>query len=122
MYKHSFEKLEVWKYSIDLVEVVYKMTERFPLNEKFGLTNQMRRCAVSISSNLAEGTSRITQKDKSHFSTIAFSSAMELLNQIIISRRLNFIDDDAYEKLRAQLLMISNKINALRNSQLKKLN
>ncbi len=122
MYKHSFEKLEVWKDSIDLVEVVYKMTERFPLNEKFGLTNQMRRCAVSISSNLAEGTSRITQKDKSHFSTIAFSSAMELLNQIIISRRLNFIDDDAYEKLRAQLLMISNKINALRNSQLKKLN
>ena len=120
MYKHSFEKLEVWKDSINLVEVVYKITESFPLEERFGLTNQMRRCSVSISSNLAEGTSRITQKDKSRFSTIAFSSAMELLNQIIISKRLNFIDDDVYEKLRVQFLMISNKINALRNAQLKK--
>ena len=120
MYKHSFEKLEVWKDSINLVEVVYKITESYPLEERFGLTNQMRRCSVSISSNLAEGTSRITQKDKSRFSTIAFSSAMELLNQIIISKRLNFIDDDVYEKLRVQLLMISKKINALRNAQLKK--
>jgi four helix bundle protein len=120
MYKHSFEKLEVWQDSIDLVEVVYKITESFPVDERFGLTNQMRRCSVSISSNLAEGTSRITQKDKSHFSTITFSSAMELLNQIIISKRLNFIDGDIYKKLRAHLLMISNKINALKNAQLKK--
>ncbi|MEH6765403.1 MAG: four helix bundle protein [Aequorivita antarctica] len=120
MYKHSFEKLEVWQDAIDLVEFVYKITKSFPVDERFGLTNQMRRCAVSISSNLAEGTSRITQKDKSHFSTIAFSSTMELLNQIIISKRLNFIDDDVYVKLRAHLLMISNKINALRNAQLKK--
>ncbi|SRR5690606_19650887 len=120
MYKHSFEKLEVWKDAIDLVEMVYKITESFPANERFGLTNQMRRCSVSVSSNLAEGTSRITQNDKSRFSTIAFSSTMELLNQVIISKRLNFIDDDTYEKLRAQLLMISNKINALRKAQLKK--
>jgi len=120
MYKHSFEKLEVWQDSIDLVEVVYKISESFPVEERFGLTNQMRRCSVSIASNLAEGTSRITQKDKSHFSTMAFSSTMELLNQVIISKRLNFIDDEAYEKLRAHLLMISNKINALRNAQLKK--
>lgn len=62
MYKHSFEKLEVWQDSIDLVEVVYKITESFPVAERFGLTNQMRRSSVSISSNLAEGTSRITQK------------------------------------------------------------
>lgn len=120
MYKHSFEKLEVWQDSIDLVEVIYKITKDFPVDERFGLTNQMRRCSVSIASNLAEGTSRITQKDKSHFSTIAFSSTMELLNQVIISKRLNFIDNDGYEKLHIQLLMISNKINALRNSQLKK--
>lgn len=118
MYRHSFEKLEVWQDSIDLVEGIYKITESFLVDECFGLTNQMRRCSVSISSNLAEGTSRITQKDKAHFSTIAFSSTMELLNQIIISKRLNFIDNDTYEKLRAHLLMISNKINALRNAQL----
>lgn len=120
MYKHSFEKLEVWQDAINLVEAVYKITESFPIDERYGLTNQMRRCSVSIASNLAEGTSRTTPKDKSRFSTIAFSSTMELLNQIIISKRLNFIEDDVYEKLRAHLLMISNKINALRNSQLKK--
>ena len=120
MYKHSFEKLEVWQDSINLVEVVYRITENFPINERFGLSNQMRRCSVSIASNLAEGSSRITQKDKSHFSTIAFSSTMELLNQIIISKRLNFINDEAYEKLRSHILMVSNKINALRKAQLKK--
>lgn len=93
MYKHSFEKLTVWQESIDLVELIYNVTGTFPQGERFGLINQMRRCSVSISSNLAEGTSRITKKDKAYFSTIAFSSTMELLNQVIISRRLKFIND-----------------------------
>lgn len=80
MYQHSFEKLNVWQESISLVECVYKATKKFPSSEKFGLISQMRRCAVSIASNIAEGSSRITAKDKAHFSTLAFSSCMELLN------------------------------------------
>ncbi|WP_229720465.1 four helix bundle protein [Winogradskyella helgolandensis] len=73
MYQHSFEKLNVWQDSIDLVELIYNTVGTFPEDEKFGLVSQMKRCSVSISSNLAEGTSRITNKDKARFSTIAFS-------------------------------------------------
>ncbi len=119
MYEHSFEKLIVWQESIDLVERIYMLTKEFPDDERFGLVSQMRRCSVSISSNLAEGTSRITKKDKAHFSTIAFSSTMELLNQLIISKRLKFVKVEDYEDLREHILMISNKINALRKAQLK---
>ena len=67
MYQHSFEKLNVWQDSIDLVELIYKNVITFPDDEKFGLSSQMKRCSVSISSNLAEGTSRITNKDKARF-------------------------------------------------------
>ena len=67
MYQHSFEKLNVWQDSIDLVELIYNTVKTFPNDEKFGLVSQMKRCSVSISSNLAEGTSRITKKDKAHF-------------------------------------------------------
>ncbi len=76
MYQHSFEKLNVWQDSIELVELIYHTVKTFPPDEKFGLTSQKKRCSVSISSNLAEGTSRITSKDKARFSTIAFSSTM----------------------------------------------
>ncbi|WP_400081016.1 four helix bundle protein [Winogradskyella sp. R77965] len=118
MYQHSFEKLNVWQDSIDLVELIYKTVKKFPSDEKFGLSSQMKRCSVSISSNLAEGTSRITKKDKAHFSTIAFSSAMELLCQVEICKRLRFIDEKEHSNLRVDILKVSNKINSLRKSQL----
>ncbi|MEZ4792658.1 MAG: four helix bundle protein [Gelidibacter sp.] len=120
MYEHSFEKLHVWQDAIDLVESVYTITKTFPSSEVYTLTSQMRRCVISIASNLAEGTSRITDKDKAHFSTIAFSSTMELLNQLIIARRLNYIDEDIYTVIREQINKVSNKINALKKSQSKK--
>ncbi len=118
MYQHSFEKLTVWQDSIDLVELIYKTVSSFPEEEKFGLISQMKRSAVSISSNLAEGTSRITKKDKAHFSTMAFSSTMELLCQVEICKRLAFIDEVQYDNFRSNILKISNKINSLRKSQL----
>lgn len=93
-------------------------TQKFPSEEKFGLTNQLRRASVSIASNLAEGTSRKTNKDKAHFTTIAFSSLMEVLNQIIISKELNFIDENNYQVIRIEIEKNSNKLNALRKSQL----
>ena len=88
---YSFEKLLVWQESISLVKYIYRITNDFPSEEKFGLISQLRRATVSISSNLAEGTSRKTNKDKAHFTTISFSSAMEVLNQLIISKELDFI-------------------------------
>ena len=120
MKTYSFEKLEVWKESIELVKSIYKITGTFPAEEKFGLISQLRRASVSIASNLSEGTSRKTNKDKAHFTTISFSSAMEVLNQLIISKELNFISENDYILVRNKIEKITNMLNALRNSQLNK--
>lgn len=85
MYTYSFEKLEVWVESKDFAKRIYLVTSKFPDTEKFGLTSQLRRASVSISSNIAEGSARKSYKDKAHFSTIAFGSAVEVLNQLIIA-------------------------------------
>ena len=113
----SFEKLNVWIDAKELVKLIYEATRKFPDEEKFGLTSQMRRAAISVASNLAEGTSRKTNKDKAHYSTIAYSSLMELLNQVIIAEELNYIRKSIYQEIRDQIQKVSNKINALRNSQ-----
>jgi four helix bundle protein len=117
-YIFSFEKLNVWIDSKELTKLIYTVTLTFPEEEKFGLTNQLRRASISVASNLAEGTSRKTIKDKAHFSTIAYSSLMEVLSQIIIANELNYISDSDYKTLRKQVEKISNKLNALRISQL----
>lgn len=119
MYTYSFEKLEVWKEATQIGVKTYSITESFPNEEKFGLTSQMRRCSVSISSNIAEGNARLTKKDKAHFMTIAYSSTLELLNQVILSKELNFISDENYQNIRTDIASITNKINALRNHFLK---
>ena len=120
MYVFSFEKLEVWKEAIQLSKKVYILTEKFPKEEKFGLISQVRRATNSISSNLAEGTSRITNKDKAHFTTIAFSSTMEVLNHLIVSKELGFVSEEKYSELRNSIYKISNMLNALRKAQLNK--
>lgn len=120
MKTYSFEKLEVWAESIELIKLIYSITQKFPSEEKFGLISQLRRASVSISSNLAEGTSRKTYKDKAYFTTISFSSSMEVLNQLIISKELNFISENDYILARAKIEKITNMLNALRNYQLNK--
>ena len=114
----SFEKLNVWIDSKELVKMIYAVTRKFPEDEKFGLTSQLRRASISIASNLAEGTSRNTTKDKAYFSTVAFSSLMEVLNQIIIAKELGFLLETDYLELRSQIEKVSNKLNALRKAQL----
>ena len=118
MKTYSFEKLEVWKESIELVKSIYKIFSTFPSEEKFGLISQLRRASVSISSNLSEGTSRNTNKDKAHFTTLSFSSAMEVLNQLIISKELNFISENDYILVRNKFEKTTNMLNALRKAQL----
>ena len=118
MKQFSFEKLVVWQKSKDLSIHIYKITSSFPNEEKFGLVSQLRRCAVSIASNLAEGSGRHSNKDKARFSEIAFGSLLELLNQLIISYELKFLSEENYNTLRIQIEEISRMINALRKSQL----
>ncbi len=118
MYQFSFEKLEVWKEASELVKDLYKVTSKFPEEEKFGLVSQIRRSSISITSNLAEGTSRITNRDKAHFTILAYSSSMELMNQLILSKELGFLSQDKYIDLRSSISKISNMLNALRKAQL----
>ena len=118
MYQYSFEKLEVWKLAKGLCIFIYPLTGNFPANEKFGLVSQMRRCAISIASNIAEGSSRISEKDQSHFYTIAYSSAIELLNQLIISTELNFILQEDLQNARIKIEQITKGISGLRRAVL----
>jgi len=87
---HSHKDLTVWKRSMELVLAVYVLTENFPRTEIYGLTSQMRRCAVSIPSNIAEGRSRGTRRDYLQFLRISLGSAAELETQIEISKQLPF--------------------------------
>jgi four helix bundle protein len=118
MYVFSFEKLEVWLEAKEFSKMIYEITSNFPDTEKFGLTSQLRRASISIASNIAEGSARKSYKDKAHFTTMAFGSAVEVLNQLIISFELNFVSEVNYLKLREKLESITNKLNALRNYQI----
>jgi len=89
----THKDLEVWKKSLDFVESVYKLTEQFPKTEMYGLTNQMRRAVVSISSNIAEGAARSTKKEFIQFLYIALGSLSEVETQLIIAQRLRYISN-----------------------------
>jgi len=114
---YSFEKLEVWQHARKLAVWIYRITAKFPKEEKFGLIGQMRRGAISIASNIAEGTSRITSGDQSHFSTISYSSTIELLNDLIISNDLLFLAENDYQEGRNLIEKQTYLISQLRKSQ-----
>ena len=114
MYVFSFEKLEVWQNSKDLILEVYKCTAFFPKDEIYGLTSQIKRSATSIATNIAEGTSRHTKNDKAHFLTISYSSAMETLSHLIIAKDLEFISQNDYVSCREKIEKICNQINNLK--------
>jgi four helix bundle protein len=119
MFQYSFERLEVWQLSIQLVEDIYSVTNYFPEQEKFGLTSQIRRAAISVSNNLAEGNSRMTNKSQANFIQIAYSSLIEVLNMLIISNKLNYITAELLLANRARIEELTNKINALYNHKLR---
>ncbi|PJE65298.1 four helix bundle protein [Candidatus Saccharibacteria bacterium CG10_big_fil_rev_8_21_14_0_10_47_8] len=87
----TFENLEVWQKSRKLAVYIYKLTKKFPVEERYGLVPQMRRAAISISSNIAEGFARYKTKDKEHFYVMASASLSELLNQLILSSDFDYI-------------------------------
>ena len=99
----THEQLIVWQKSMDLVDRVYTLTRAFPDSERFGLSQQMRRAAVSIPSNIAEGRVRSTTKDFIHFLHMASGSCAELETQLNIARRQRFIDDVTYNDVASLL-------------------
>ena len=105
--------MEIWNDARELTKIIYTITNKFPDEEKSGITNQMRRAVISVSSNIVEGSYRSTDKDKSNFMTFAYSSLMELLNQTIAALDLKYINEEQYDAMRSQIEKISNKLNAL---------
>jgi four helix bundle protein len=116
MYIFNFEKLSAWKKSRDFTLRIYKLSEKLPDSEKFGLTSQIRRSAVSVCSNIAEGSSRMTPKDQCHFYNMAFSSMMECFNQIIIAGNLSYITEKEVDSIRKDTNIISYMLIRLRDS------
>jgi four helix bundle protein len=114
----NFEKLEVWQEAIDFADTVYTITRTFPETEKFGLTNQMRRAAVSISSNLAEGSSRSSRLDFARFVEIATGSLFEVISQATISRRQDFLSETNFNQLYSVCEKQSKMLSGLRRSLL----
>lgn len=103
--------LDVWKRSIDFVEKVYSISRLFPKEEVYGLTSQIRRAAVSIPSNIAEGSSRNGTKEFIQFLYVALGSASEVETQLIIAKRLGFVDE--IEMIMQEIIMIKKMLNGL---------
>jgi four helix bundle protein len=109
---NSFTDIRAWKLSKDLAVETYRVTESFPKSEIFGITSQMRRSAVSVASNIAEGFGRYSNKDQEHFYIMASGSLYELKNQIIISNELGFIENNVFEKLINDINIAHKTLNA----------
>ena len=121
-YKFGFEKLEVWQNSIQLSKLIYYLTLSFPKEETYGLTSQIRRAMISVSSNIAEGSSKNSLKDQARFSEIAFGSLLEVLNQIILAFELSYISEENYIDCRNKIEIISRQLKALKKSQVERTN
>lgn len=100
---HNYKELTVWQRSVEIATSVYKVTQNYPKHELYGLTSQIRRCTISISSNIAEGAGRSSDKDFSRFLNISYGSSFELETQLIISKELNYLDDSSFKELNSDL-------------------
>lgn len=110
---HNYKQLDVWSRGIELAASIYETTKNFPNEEKFGIISQMRRSAVSISSNIAEGAGRNSDKEFRRFLNISFGSCSELETQLIISLKLGYLSGEESENLLSELTEIQKMIFTL---------
>ena len=118
----GFEKLDVWQLSFEYVKNCYTLINKFPKEGNYALCDQLRRSAVSVPSNIAEGTGRMSYKEKIHFLEIAFGSLMESYCQLRIAHELNYITEPELSSIKDQVFSISRMLNALRTSYVEKSN
>lgn len=110
---HNYKELKIWQRSVELATLVYSATANFPKQEQYGLTQQMRRAAVSIGTNIAEGAGRKGDKEFSYFLNVAYGSIYELETQLIISVNLGFLSKQDSEKLEVEIGEIQKMIFTL---------
>jgi four helix bundle protein len=113
MLMRPHEKLDVWMKSIDLVVRIYKATEGFPKEEKFGLTSQIRRAAVSVPANIAEGAGRRSEKEFAYFLSNAQGSASEIETELLIAHRLGYMNPEVFNELQKSLDKIGQMLHGL---------
>lgn len=113
---HNFKKLKIWKESMDLVSESYKITKTFPDFEKFGLVSQMNRCAISIPSNIAEGSSKSSGKYFKSYLETSLGSAFEWETQLIIAHTENYITSEIFEKLEQSIKQVQKMISSFQSS------
>jgi four helix bundle protein len=112
----GFEKLQVWNKAVDFANAIYDVTATFPDDEKFGLRSQMRRAAISISSNIAEGSGRATNRDFRRFVEIAYGSLMETISQLLIAGRRRYIERESVVKVYGEGEELARMLSGLRAS------
>ena len=112
----NFTDLKVWQEAHQLALLVYKTTDDFPKHELFGIVSQLRRAVVSITSNIAEGYSRRSPKEKLQFYNIAHGSLTEVENQLILAKDLTYINQDSFVKINEQLLYVHKILNSFISS------
>ncbi|TDP02153.1 four helix bundle protein [Flavobacterium sp. 245] len=105
---HQFEKLKIWQKAMDIAVHVYEISSLLPNDEKFNLIHQIKKCAVSIPSNIAEGSGRNSEKEFMHFLGIANGSTFELITQLILAKRLKLVNEDLIQPTINQLVEVSN--------------
>jgi len=110
------ERLDVWKRSVEFVVQIYKMTETFPRDERFGLTSQVRRAAVSIPANIAEGAARQSPKEFKYFLSNAQGSVSELATEILIAQKLGYLNQETFDSGNTELTSIGRMILGLSRS------
>lgn len=113
---HNFRNMKIWHESIDLLEKIHILTKSYPAEERYGLINQMRRSASSIPANIAEGSSRGSQKEFKHFLSISLGSAYELFTHLEISNRMGYIDEGLKNELMQLTNEIERKISSFQNN------
>ncbi|MBO6185075.1 MAG: four helix bundle protein [Chryseobacterium sp.] len=109
----THKDLDVWKLSVDLVTLVYKLTANFPKDEIFGLTNQIRRASVSIPSNIAAGAARNSTKEFIHFLHISLGSQQEIDTQFLIAKNLKYITEEQYIEINLKMETVGKLLNGL---------
>lgn len=113
---HNYKQLKVWQSAVDFAVDVYKSTESLPADERFGLTSQIRRSVVSVSSNIAEGAGRNTQGEFNQFLGYAYGSSCELDTQLIIANKLEFINKNEFQVLEQEINRLQKMLYNLKKS------
>lgn len=113
-----FEKLRVWQAAREWIKGIYRVSKRFPEAERFGITSQLTRAAISVANNLAEGSGRKSRKDQAHFTHLAYSSLLESMNLLILASDQGFLWEKDMLEQREQISSLSAQLTALHNAQL----